>query len=69
METTAAIYLKRFGAAQAFVAVLEGASAMFKLRGHAYVLMRNHFHFALETPQPKSGRGHALAPKHDGDSF
>jgi putative transposase len=40
------------GAAQAFVTVLEEATAAFGWRVHAYVVMRNHYHVALETPQP-----------------
>ena len=40
------------GAAEAFLRVLAEATAIYGWRIHAYVLMRNHYHFALETPQP-----------------
>jgi putative transposase len=40
------------GAGEAFLAVLEEAVVRFGWRLHAYVLMRNHYHLALETPQP-----------------
>ena len=39
------------GAAQAFVAVMEEASARYGWRIHAYVIMRNHYHLAVETPK------------------
>jgi len=45
------------GAAKAFLAVLEEGSAMFNWRVHAYVLMRNHYHLALETPLPNLVEG------------
>ena len=38
------------GAAQAFVAVMEDASARYGWNVHAYALMRNHYHLAIETP-------------------
>ena len=38
------------GAAQAFVSVLGEAGNRFGWRVHAYVVMRNHYHLALETP-------------------
>src|SRR5476651_1625398 len=40
------------GAAQAFIAVLEEVLPRFGWRLHAYVIMRNHFHLALETSRP-----------------
>lgn len=40
------------GATQAFVATLGEASARHRWRVHAYVVMRNHYHLALETPEP-----------------
>lgn len=40
------------GAASAFEQVLDEACAMFGWVIHAYVIMRNHFHLALETPAP-----------------
>ncbi len=40
------------GAAGAFEAVLGEACERFGWSLHAYAIMRNHFHLALETPQP-----------------
>ena len=40
------------GAAQAFVELLGEALPRFGWRLHAFVIMRNHFHLALETPDP-----------------
>ena len=40
------------GAAEAFLKVLFEAADKFGWKVHAYVLMRNHFHLALETPEP-----------------
>jgi putative transposase len=40
------------GAAIAFEQVLGEACETFGWELHAYVIMRNHFHLALETPQP-----------------
>lgn len=45
------------GAAQAFLAVLDEATRRYGWRLHAYVLMRNHYHLALETPQPNLVEG------------
>jgi putative transposase len=45
------------GAAKAFLDVLFKASEKFGWRVHAYVLMRNHFHLAVETPKPTLGEG------------
>ncbi len=40
------------GAAQAFETALQQVVAKFGWRLHAYVLMTNHYHLALETPKP-----------------
>ena len=40
------------GAAQAFVELLGEALPRFGWRLHAFVIMRNHYHLALETPVP-----------------
>ena len=40
------------GAAQAFLGALDEACERHGWRLHAYVIMRNHYHLALETPQP-----------------
>ena len=40
------------GEAQAFVETLKEAAARMGWKVHAYVLMRNHYHLALETPEP-----------------
>jgi REP element-mobilizing transposase RayT len=45
------------GAAKAFEQALEAACVQFDWRLHAYVVMRNHFHLALETPQPNLVEG------------
>jgi putative transposase len=45
------------GAAEAFVRTLFEAAGKFDLRVHAYVLMSNHFHLAVETPEPTLGEG------------
>ena len=45
------------GAAEAFLRVLFEAADKFGWWVHAYVLMRNHFHLAIETPQPNLGDG------------
>jgi putative transposase len=45
------------GAAQAFERVMDEACRRFAWRLHAYVIMRNHFHFGLETPQPNLTEG------------
>jgi putative transposase len=45
------------GAAKAFLDVLFKAAEKFDWRVHAYVLMRNHFHLAVETPKPTLGEG------------
>ncbi len=40
------------GAAQAFESVLAETCETWQWRLHAYVIMRNHFHLTIETPQP-----------------
>jgi len=45
------------GAAAAFERVLFEACERFGWRLHAYVVMRNHFHLALETPDPNLSMG------------
>jgi putative transposase len=45
------------GAAKAFVAVLEEAVSRFEWECGAYVVMRNHFHLAIRTPQPNLAAG------------
>ena len=45
------------GAAEAFESVLFEAAARCGWRVHAYVIMRNHFHLAVETPGPNLSLG------------
>jgi len=45
------------GAAQAFLGALDEACEQYGWRLHAYVIMRNHYHLALETPQPNLVEG------------
>jgi REP element-mobilizing transposase RayT len=45
------------GAAGAFLRTLFEAAGKFGWKVHAYVLMRNHFHLAVETPEPTLGEG------------
>jgi len=45
------------GAAQAFLNALFEAVARYGWKLHAYVLMRNHYHLALETPMPNLVEG------------
>lgn len=45
------------GAAEAFERALGEAAERFGWRVHAYVIMRNHFHLALETPEPNLSLG------------
>lgn len=40
------------GARHSFVSATGEACEKFGWRMHAYVVMRNHYHFALETPEP-----------------
>jgi REP element-mobilizing transposase RayT len=45
------------GAAQSFQACLGEAVERFGWRVHAFVIMRNHFHLAAETPEPNLSLG------------
>ncbi len=45
------------GAAQAFVSVLEEATTRFGWTLGAYVVMRNHYHLAVQTPEPNLSIG------------
>ena len=45
------------GAAEAFERTLFEAAARFGWRVHAFVIMRNHFHLAVGTPEPNLGGG------------
>jgi REP element-mobilizing transposase RayT len=45
------------GAAQAFVRAVEEAAQSYGWLVHAYVVMRNHYHIVLETPQPNLVEG------------
>ena len=45
------------GAAASFETCLVEAGAKFRWRVHAFVIMRNHFHLALETPEPNLSLG------------
>jgi len=45
------------GAAEAFLRVLFETAEKFDWRVHAYVLMRNHFHLAVETAHATLGEG------------
>jgi len=45
------------GSAEAFVTALREAVAQYGWRVHAYVVMRNHYHLAVETPQPNLVEG------------
>src|SRR5476651_1300545 len=45
------------GAAESFQGCLFEAAARFGWRVHAFVIMRNHFHLALETPEPNLSEG------------
>jgi putative transposase len=40
-----------------FLAVLAWTVGLFRWRLHAYVLMGNHYHLLLETPEPTLSRG------------
>ncbi|MBI4626260.1 MAG: transposase [Verrucomicrobia bacterium] len=40
------------GATRAFEKALEEACQRYRWRVHAYVVLSNHFHVALETPEP-----------------
>jgi REP element-mobilizing transposase RayT len=45
------------GAAEAFERCLRETCERFGWRVHAYVIMRNHFHLAVETPEPNLSVG------------
>lgn len=45
------------GAAESFEGCLFEAAERFGWRLHAYVVMRNHFHLAVETPEPNLSEG------------
>lgn len=45
------------GAAEAFERVLDLAAERFAWRVHAYVVMRNHFHLAIELTEPNLSEG------------
>ncbi len=45
------------GEAQAFLAALQEAARRMGWRVHAYALMRNHYHCAVETPEPNLVEG------------
>jgi REP element-mobilizing transposase RayT len=45
------------GARRAFLRATGEACGKFGWKMHAYVVMRNHFHFALETPEPNLVEG------------
>ena len=40
-----------------FLGVLGDVVAMFRWRVHAYILMTNHYHLLVETPEPNLSRG------------
>ena len=45
------------GTAESFQRCLFEARARFGWRLHAFVIMRNHFHLAVETPEPNPSMG------------
>jgi REP element-mobilizing transposase RayT len=45
---------KSRGAAEAFERTLGEAAGRFGLQVHAYVVMRNHFHLAVEIAEPNA---------------
>jgi REP element-mobilizing transposase RayT len=45
------------GAAEAFERCLGETATRFGWKVHAYVVMRNHFHLAVETPEPNLSEG------------
>jgi len=45
------------GAAKSFLGALEECARQFDWKVHAYVVMRNHYHLALETPEPNLAEG------------
>ena len=49
------------GAAESFQRCLFEAGEKFGWRLHAFVIMRNHFHLAVETPEPNLSAGMIFA--------
>ena len=47
----------RKGAAESFQRCLFEAAGGYGWRLHAFVIMRNHFHLAVETPEPNLSEG------------
>ena len=45
------------GAAESFIKCLGEACTAFGWRLHGYVVMSNHFHLAVETPEPNLSEG------------
>src|SRR5688572_16507787 len=45
------------GAAASFQSCLFEACTRFRWRLHAFVIMRNHYHLAVETPEPNLSEG------------
>ena len=45
------------GAAESFQCCLFEAAQRFRWRLHAFGIMRNHFHLAVETPEPNLSEG------------
>ncbi|HVU34629.1 MAG TPA: transposase [Opitutaceae bacterium] len=45
------------GAAESFIGCLLEGAERFGWRVHAYVVMSNHFHLAVETPEPNLSDG------------
>ena len=59
--------------ARSFEKALEEAATRFRWRVHAYVIMRNHFHLALELTEPNLSVGmqwlHELSRRDHGSTF
>ena len=45
------------GAGEAFVRTLDEAAKRFRWQVHAYVVMRNHYHLAVELTEPNLSEG------------
>ena len=45
------------GAPESFLLTLAQTAERYEWKVHAYVLMRNHFHLAIETPKPNLSAG------------
>jgi putative transposase len=53
------------GAKHAFLVTLGEAAVQFGWRANAFVIMRNHYHLALKTPEPNLVAGmHCLQIDH-----